>query len=335
MRSGAMTRQTDATVKTPPNVKEIVNLLNKQKPSAVRKLDMGEESDAIPLEEALTVDDDNILTIVANMEVDAESAAGIPQKEKKTKTIIPSVGGLKQELIAVKQVHGLVKKRMKPDCKATNTITGPAISNPWKKMKKLHVVRPDFDVIYADVLVKLNNSNYLLYGSDSEDNPVIRIQDCGYKRADCGGGEGAKYVPRCVKLTTRQWLELLDIGEQIVQSLSEDEDKRAHIGHNTFITVKSDRGVVDIRDYFLPADDRRDEEVAPCQFFDDLVPTKRGVQLSASGWQMLIGRAASVLRDFAGTTIDYSLGTCEHNGQTEYMACIHCNPNGWHLWRAR
>ena len=321
-----MTRQADATAK------EIDDSTKPPKPSAVRRLDMGEESDAVLLEPTESQDDANIIKMVEMMEEDAEAAVKALVTPKQADH--PAGVGLKRQAVATKQPREPWKNALKIDKKAIKDTPAPDSSNPWKRMKKLHVVRPDFDVIYADVLVKLNNSNYLLYGCDSEDRPIIRIQDCGYKRADCAG-EGAKYVPRCVKLTPRQWMELLDIGEEIIQALKEDEDKRAHIGRNTFVTVKSDRAVIDIRDYFLPPDDNRDEEIAPCQFFDDLVPTKRGVQLSVSGWQMLIGKAASVLKDFAATTIDYTLGTCEHNGQSEYMACNHCNPNGWHLWRMR
>ena len=317
-----MTRQTGVSAKRSTG-KPIENLSKNQ-----RSLDASDMVDG-------TDDEDDADTVKLIEDEEEEDGAPVHKKKKQLPVVDDiTAAEFKGPSEIVPSGEWKPKKKVMKIERAPSTVAADTSGSKvaWKK-KKLHVVRPDFDVLYAEVLIKLNNANYLIYGADSEDNPIIRIQDCSYRRTDCRGD--VKYVPRCVKLTSRQWMELLDIGDDIVEALKEDEDKRAHIGGNTFVTVKSDRAVIDIRDYFLPPDDNRDLEVSPYDFFDDLVPTKRGVQISVSGWQMLIGKAAEILKEFAGTTIDYSLGTCEHAGQSEYMACLHCNPNGYHLWNTR
>ena len=68
-----------------------------------------------------------------------------------------------------------------------------------RKFTKLHVVKPSFNVIYADVLVKLSGAIYLLYGIDSDDELVIRVQDCVYNKQS--SGDQSNFVARSVKLS--------------------------------------------------------------------------------------------------------------------------------------
>ena len=203
-------------------------------------------------------------------------------------------------------------------------------ANTQAKVSRLHVVKPDFDVLYADVLVKLNGSNYLIYGVDSVGDVVIRIQDCSYKRDNASG---EKFVPRCVKFTVQQWADLLSVGSEVTQAAGYDENTRVHIGGNTFVTIKTESGVIDIREYFLPQDSARCLDIRPEQFYDMVIPTKRGVRLTVHGWDTLVTLAANIIANFAGDKL-HSKEAClsQHVTDVGILACGHCNPNGFTRW---
>ena len=204
------------------------------------------------------------------------------------------------------------------------------------KVSRLFVVKPAFDVIYADLLVRLNGANYLLYGVDDIEKPVIRVQDCVYnKQASSTSGEN--YVPRSVKFTPRQWCDLLAVAEDITAVLESDPDSiadgRVHIGGNTFVTVRSDRGTVDIREFFLPKDRARPTAGNdPESFYDLVIPTRRGVHLSTEGWVMLITKGAQMMRELADDKILTDTQPCylsHPDPVADVRKCHHCNPNGY------
>ena len=86
---------------------------------------------------------------------------------------------------------------------------------------------------------------------------MIRIQDCAYTRRSVP--DSVNFVPRCVKFTPQQWSDLLAAAVEITDALEGfdevGDNLRLHIGRNTFITVKPQQGVVDIREFFLPKDE--------------------------------------------------------------------------------
>jgi hypothetical protein len=206
---------------------------------------------------------------------------------------------------------------------------------PPSKKRKLHVVKPTFDVLYADFLLKLEGPTYFLYGVNSEGVPIIRVQDCAYhiNSASFKNSHHDNFVPRSVKFTPQQWDDMIASVEDISKGYRSEESSRIHIGGNTFITVKPERGVIDIREYFLPEKDGRSTDVPPEEFFDELVPTRRGVILSFNAWKVLVEKADQLLKDFAGERIQWN-GDCiaSHIGEVSLMKCGHCNPNGYKFW---
>jgi hypothetical protein len=198
------------------------------------------------------------------------------------------------------------------------------------KAAKMHVVKPEFDFLFADILYNLNDARYLIYGVDGEARPVIRVQDCAFRKLP--GDE--KFVPRSVKLTPQQWIDLLHVSEDVKEGLEEDTNSRVHIGGNTFITVKPHMGIVDIREFFLPPDDTRAADTEPNLLFDQLIPTKRGVMLNEQGWTRLVGKGSDIVKEFAAEKIpdnDWCFST--HESELQHLACDHCNPNGYKYWK--
>ena len=227
---------------------------------------------------------------------------------------------------------------MKQDSKRAATGSGTTYQN--KKKPRIHMVKPDFDVAYADMLVKLCDTKYLVYGFDGDKNPVIRVQDCAYKRKPAGMAEAVadekKFVPRLVSLTIQQWGDLLSVKTDIIQAFKNDDDDQnvsVHIGRNTYVTVNRDRGVIDLREFFLPQDPKHCLESHPDDFVNMVIPTRRGVQLSIEGWIHLITTGATLVEQFFGGKIeDIESCTAGHERDDDIFICAHCNPNGYHRW---
>ena len=198
------------------------------------------------------------------------------------------------------------------------------------KAAKMHVVKPDFDFIYADILYNLNDARYMIYGVDGEGHPVIRLQDCAFRKMP---GDD-KFVPRAVKLTPQQWIDLIHVSDDVKEALEGDTNSRVHIGGNTFITVKPHLGIVDIRYFWLPPDDSRPPDAEPNTVFDQFVPTKRGVMLNEHGWRRLVGKGSDIVKEFAGDKIpdnDWCFDT--HASELQHLSCSHCHPNGYKYWK--
>jgi hypothetical protein len=204
-----------------------------------------------------------------------------------------------------------------------------------QKVTKLHVVKPCFNVIYADVLVKLSDAVYLLFGVNSDEELVLRVQDCVYNKQ--ASGNDSNFVPRCVKLSCQQWAELKDAAHDIAEVFENGAmtDMRIHIGENTFITAKPNNNIVDIREFFIPADKVKPEFGYPDQYYDLVIPTRRGVQLSLEGWQRLLSTAAEIIEKVAPPELA-ATSPCDHihtdEGTTrDIRRCYHCNPNGCYI----
>ena len=208
----------------------------------------------------------------------------------------------------------------------------PGDNLPFQSKKsRMHIIKPDFDeAAYADILLKLNDARYLICGKDGSDNVIIKIQDCAFRKQP---GDD-KFVPRSVKLTPQQWIDLLNLDADVKEALEGDTHTRAHVGRNTFVTIKPEYSVVDIREFFLPADPNRQTDIEPSQFSNIVIPTKRGVMLSPSGWARLITKGAEIVKEYGEEKMPQNSGCCDtHDGQTDYLACDHCNPNGYKNWK--
>jgi hypothetical protein len=204
-----------------------------------------------------------------------------------------------------------------------------------QKFSKLHVVKPCFNVIYADVLVKLSGAVYLLFGLDGDEQLVLRVQDCVYNKQ--ASGNDANFVPRTVKLSSEQWAELKDAANDIEEAFENGTicDMRIHIGKNTFITAKPDNNIVDIREFFIPAGTVKPEFGYPDQYYDMVIPTRRGVQLSVEGWKRLLSTGVEIIEKVAPPELA-TTSPCDHRSEDEgtprdIRRCYHCNPNGCYI----
>jgi hypothetical protein len=113
-------------------------------------------------------------------------------------------------------------------------------------------------------------------------------------------------------------------------------DMRVHIGENTFITAKPNNNIVDIREFFIPNDKAKPEFGYPDQYYDLVIPTRRGVQLTLQGWQRLLSTAVQIIEKVAPTRLALT-SPCDHTHEDEgtprdIRRCYHCNPNGWCIW---
>ena len=200
-------------------------------------------------------------------------------------------------------------------------------SNLYKR-SRMQVIKPDFDdTTFADILLKLNDARYLICGNDNEGEVVIRIQDCAFRKL--AGDE--KFVPRAVKLLPQQFIDMINLDAEIKKGLEGDDHTRAHIGGNTYVTVKPEYGVIDIREFFLPPDQTRDTAIDPALFSDMVIPTKRGVMLSPAGWSRVISKGIDIVLEYGGANFPQNLGCggTHDDNDAEFNACKHCNPNGY------
>ena len=109
----------------------------------------------------------------------------IPKEDGKDKTIQALVNA---EQASVKAAEAGPSKR--PAVQGVKTPYQP-------KRPRMQVIKPDFDdTAFADILLKLNDARYIICETDGDDQLVIRIQDCAFRKQQ--GDE--KFVPRAVKL---------------------------------------------------------------------------------------------------------------------------------------
>ena len=198
---------------------------------------------------------------------------------------------------------------------------------PVKKMK-LNMVRPKFDVKYAEHLVHIGNARYVVYG-EVDDEPIFRLQECDYKQSV--GGE--KPQPKMIRLSLQQWIDLTTLAPVIDDAIEEFDEVKHHLGRNTYIRVQQQRRRVDIRDYFLP-NCPTSLDILPTQFESLLVPTRRGLSLTYDEWYELVNKAMPLIKFGADKLQKAVVESCvgQHNAQKEWLMCHHCNPNGYTVW---
>ena len=215
--------------------------------------------------------------------------------------------------------------------KLTDSTDSPtlALGEPPLKRSRPSLVRPKFDVRYADHLVHLGNARYVLCGT-IEDKIIIRIQECDHRSYH--GGDFKQ--PKMVKLDVQQWLDMMSEDEVINAAIDEFDEVKIPIGGNTFVRVQPHRQRVDIREYFLPEVSANNLQIAPDQFENLLLPTKRGISLTYEEWDNLADRAAPLIVAGCEVLRSAKQGACisHHNGQMSWFKCSHCNPNGYKAW---
>jgi len=144
-----------------------------------------------------------------------------------------------------------------------------------------------------------------------------------------------------VRLDLQQWVDLCSwgavIGDVIEKEreregsgiIAENGRRRFHLGGNVHVTLKKGMAGVDFRWYWLPPSPDIDYKQDPSSF--DVQPTRYGIWLTYKEWYKL-----ESLCDLVAKCIPALEGMEEcagqHFNQEGLLVCIHCNPNGHHVW---
>jgi hypothetical protein len=197
------------------------------------------------------------------------------------------------------------------------------------KPSKPNMIKPKFDVKYAEHLIHLGNARYDVYG-EVLDTAVLRIQECDYKVFN-----GEKQQSKMIRFTKQQWFDLVSSVDTVNDAINDFDEIKLHIGGNTYITVQPQRSRVDIRDYFLPDDAKCRMDVAPKAFEASLIPTRRGISLMYEEWGHLVQKGIPLITAGADQLKLPHGVPCfsTHDAQRDWLACNHCNPNGCMEWR--
>ena len=142
-------------------------------------------------------------------------------------------------------------------------------------------------------------------------------------------------------MTLQQWVDMCSWVEVINNVIAKEGEcegsaileqngkKRLHLGGNVFVTLKKGLTGVDLRWYWLPPSPNIDYQQDPSQF--DVVPTRYGIWLTYKEWYKL-----ESLREVVEKCIPALAGMEDcpstHFNQEAAFLCIHCNPNGHHVW---
>jgi hypothetical protein len=227
-------------------------------------------------------------------------------------------------------------KRTWSNCTPTSTVSQQqkldlltqGVTHSDAKQPKPNMVKPKFDVRYAEHLVHIGNARYVVFG-EIDNDAVLRIQECDYKQNHFGTSQ----TPKMIRFTLQQWIDLTYLVPCVNDAIEEFDELKLHLGRNTYIRVQPQRRRVDIRDFFLP-NDTTSLDILPTQFERMLIPTKRGISLTYEEWWKLATSAIPLLR--AGSSrlqvdvVDTCMGL--HPQQKEWLMCSHCNPNGHSVW---
>ena len=144
-----------------------------------------------------------------------------------------------------------------------------------------------------------------------------------------------------VRLSLQQWVDLCSwfgLIKDIIEKEKESEgsgiqeehgQKRIHVGANVYLSLKRGLPGVDIRWFWMPPSPTVDYKQDPSSF--DIQPSRYGIWLNYKEWSKLEG-----LRDLVRQCIPALEGmsdcVTQHLNQEGLLLCVHCNPNGHHVW---
>jgi hypothetical protein len=144
-----------------------------------------------------------------------------------------------------------------------------------------------------------------------------------------------------VRLNLQQWVDFcswVDIVNDVIEKEKESEGsgieevdgkRRMHLGGNVYMSLKRGLPGVDFRWFWLPPSSTVDYQQGPGDF--DVQPTRYGIWLNYKEWYKL-----DSLRNLVQKCIPALEGmidcSSQHLNQEGILLCIHCNPNGHHVW---
>jgi hypothetical protein len=240
----------------------------------------------------------------------------------------PTQAAMTEHLLAAQQTRATTVPLPVATLKRPSTISLTS-SKTWSPKKvKPNLVKPRFDVKYAEHLIHIGNARYVVYGV-VEGYPILRIQECDYKVQN-----GEKQQTKMIRFTIQQWIDLAAQLGPVNDAIEEFDLVKIHIGRNTYISVQPDRRRVDIREYFLPDNKKCRQDIAPNEFEPVLIPTRRGISLTYEEWTRFTLKAMPLINAGAEQLQTARAGSCisQHNAQKEWLLCQHCNPNGYTFW---
>ena len=144
-----------------------------------------------------------------------------------------------------------------------------------------------------------------------------------------------------VRLTLQQWMDLgswASVINDVIEKekvcegtgiLEENGRKRLHLGGNVYVTLKKGLGGVDVRWFWLPPSPATDYQQDPSSF--NVQSTRYGIWLSYKEWAKLDG-LRSIMHKCIPALEGMDDCASTHFNQEELYMCIHCNPNGHHVW---
>jgi len=123
-------------------------------------------------------------------------------------------------------------------------------------------------------------------------------------------------------LSLIRWKTFENIFPNIRNSLDLNEDEyKAHIGGNWYVTVSPEFSNVDIRQFWLPPGE------------NEVVATRKGISISKSEFRKLeslvedLKRAVPELEE-----VQLCLAREDHQNQLGVLRCQECNPTDFHNW---
>ena len=127
-------------------------------------------------------------------------------------------------------------------------------------------------------------------------------------------------------LPLQRWQQLTWYVEEIQQAVRDhnegkDVHLKHHLGRNNYVQVNTGFQVVDLRQWWLPADK------------DQIQPTKKGIALKFEEFDTLIKLKAEIEQVIPelNDTHPCWMGN-DHLNQLGYLMCAECNPNDYKNW---
>ena len=123
-------------------------------------------------------------------------------------------------------------------------------------------------------------------------------------------------------LTLIRWKTFENIIPNIRNSLNlNEEEYKAHIGGNWYVTVTPNFSNVDIRQFWLPPGE------------NDVVATRKGISISKKEFNKLAGLVEEVKRAAPELErVQQCLEREDHQNQLGALRCPECNPTDYHNW---
>ena len=119
----------------------------------------------------------------------------------------------------------------------------------------------------------------------------------------------------------QQFMWYLDEIQQAVTDHKEGKDVHVkyHLGRNSFVQVNSGFPVVDLRQFWLPADK------------DEVQPTRKGIALKFEEFATLVKLKAEIEQVIPELDKEQPCWINHHN-QESFLQCFECNPNDYRNW---